>query len=96
MTENATLLGKARQLAEARNHKLLPFVHRGRSTGRRCVTCGKQVYVMPDAELPLAGMPSLKRASEAKLVGQRDQGRARRGTQLRIDAVIWQAYSASH
>ena len=49
MTELEQLLDKARQLAEARNHKLLPFVRRGRSTGTRCVTCGRQVYVMPDA-----------------------------------------------
>ena len=50
-TELENLLDKARQLAEARNHKLLPFVRRGRSTGSRCVTCGRQVYVMPDPGL---------------------------------------------
>jgi len=49
MTELKQLLAKARQLAEARNHKLLPFVRRSRSAGSRCVTCGRQVYVMPDA-----------------------------------------------
>lgn len=48
MTELEELLNKARQLAEARNHKLLPFVRRGSSAGSRCVTCGRQVYVMPD------------------------------------------------
>ena len=48
MTELENLLDKARQLAEARNHKLLPFVRRGRSTGSRCVTCARQVYVMSD------------------------------------------------
>ena len=51
MTELEQLLNKARQLAEARNHKLLPFVRRGRSTGSRCVTCGRQVYVMPEPPL---------------------------------------------
>src|SRR5215468_10435505 len=51
MTELENLLDKARQLAEARNHKLLPFVCRGRSTGIRCVTCGRQVYVMPEPGL---------------------------------------------
>jgi len=51
MTELEQLLNKARQLAEARNHKLLPFVRRGSSAGSRCVTCGRQVYVMPDAGL---------------------------------------------
>src|SRR5262249_33738366 len=51
MTELEELLNKARQLAEARNHKLLPFVRRGSSAGSRCVTCGRQVYVMPDAGL---------------------------------------------
>jgi hypothetical protein len=48
MTELEQLLAKARELAEARNHKLLPFARQGRSTGSRCVTCGRQVYVMPD------------------------------------------------
>jgi hypothetical protein len=51
MTENESLLDKARQLAEARNHKLLPFVRRGCSSGSRCVTCARQVYVMPDPGL---------------------------------------------
>jgi len=41
MTELEQLLDKARQLAEARNHKLLPFVRHGRSTGSRCVTCAR-------------------------------------------------------
>ena len=45
------LLDKPRQLAEARNHKLLPFVRQDRSSGTRCVTCARQVYVMPDAGL---------------------------------------------
>ena len=48
MTELEQLLDKARQLAEARNHKLLPFVRRGSSAGSRCVTCARQVYVMTD------------------------------------------------
>jgi hypothetical protein len=48
MPEIEHLLDKARQLAEARNHKLLPFVHHTRSSGSRCVTCARQVYVMPD------------------------------------------------
>jgi hypothetical protein len=51
MTENEILLDKARQLAEARNLKLLPFVRRGPSSGSRCVTCARQVYVMPDPGL---------------------------------------------
>src|SRR5215813_10920976 len=51
MTELEQLLDKARQLAEARNHRLLPFVRRGSSAGSRCVTCGRQVYVMPDPGL---------------------------------------------
>jgi len=51
MTELEQLLNKARQLAESRNHKLLPFVRRGRSTGSRCVTCARQVYVMPEPPL---------------------------------------------
>jgi len=49
MTEPDSLLAKARELAEARNHRLLLFVRHGRSTGSRCVTCARQVYVMPDA-----------------------------------------------
>jgi hypothetical protein len=51
MAEHGTLINKARELAEARNHKLLPFVRRGRSSGSRCVTCARQVYVMPDPGL---------------------------------------------
>jgi hypothetical protein len=51
MPEIEHLLDKARQLAEARNHKLLPFVHHTRSSGSRCVTCARQVYVMPDPGL---------------------------------------------
>jgi hypothetical protein len=51
MTEPDSLLAKARQLAEARNHKLLPFVRRGPISGSRCVTCARQVYVMPDPGL---------------------------------------------
>jgi hypothetical protein len=51
MTELEDLLDKARQLAEARNHKLLPFVRRGRSRDSRCVTCARQVYVMTDPGL---------------------------------------------
>jgi hypothetical protein len=51
MTEPDSLLAKARELAEARNHKLLPFVRGGRSTGSRCVTCARQVYVMTDPVL---------------------------------------------
>ena len=56
MTEPDSLLAKARELAEARNHKLLPFVRGGRSTGSRCVTCGRQVYVMPEASLNSAAI----------------------------------------
>src|SRR5262249_530342 len=70
MTELEQLLNKARQLAEARNHKLLPFVRRSRSTGSRCVTCGRQVYVMPDAGvigvLQLAVMPLQKFVFESR------------------------------
>jgi hypothetical protein len=51
MPEIENLLDKARHLAEARNHKLLPFVRQGRSSGTRCVTCARQVYVMPDPGL---------------------------------------------
>jgi hypothetical protein len=51
MAELEDLLRKARQLAEARNHKLLPFVRRGASSGSRCVMCARQVYVMPDPGL---------------------------------------------
>jgi hypothetical protein len=51
MTEHDTLIDKARELAEARNHKLLPFVRRGPTSGSRCVTCARQVYVMPDPGL---------------------------------------------
>ena len=39
------MLDKAQQLAEARNHKLLPFVRRGPSSASRCVTCARQVYI---------------------------------------------------
>ena len=51
MAELESLLDKARQLAEARNHKLLPFVRGTRSSGSRCVTCARQVYVLPDPGL---------------------------------------------
>jgi hypothetical protein len=51
MPERHTLIDKAWQLAEARNHKLLPFVRGARSSGSRYVTCARQVYVMPDAGL---------------------------------------------
>jgi hypothetical protein len=51
MAEHGTLINKARELAEARNHKLLPFVRRGRSSGSRCLTCARQVYVMSDPGL---------------------------------------------
>jgi hypothetical protein len=51
MREIEHLLDKARQLAEARNHKLLPFVRQDRSSGTGCVTCTRQVYVMPDPGL---------------------------------------------
>jgi hypothetical protein len=51
MPEINDLLDKARQLAEARNHRLLPFMPQGRSTGTRCVTCARQVYVMLDPGL---------------------------------------------
>jgi hypothetical protein len=51
MTDQKQLLAKALELAEARNHKLLPFVRQGRSSGTRCVTCARQVYVMPDPGL---------------------------------------------
>jgi hypothetical protein len=37
MPEIENLLDKARQLAEARNHKLLPFVRQDRSSGTRCL-----------------------------------------------------------
>ena len=51
MAELESLLEKARQLAEGRNHKLLPFIRGARSSGSRCVTCARQVYVMPDPGL---------------------------------------------
>jgi hypothetical protein len=51
MTANESLLEKARRLAEAWNHKLFPFVRQNRSIGGRCVTCARQVYVMPDPGL---------------------------------------------
>ena len=51
MPEIENLLDKARQLAETRNHKLLPFVRQDRASGTRCVTCARQVYVMPDPGL---------------------------------------------
>jgi hypothetical protein len=51
MAELESLLDKARQLAEGRNHKLLPFIRGARSSGSRCVTCARQVYVMPDPGL---------------------------------------------
>jgi len=46
------LPAKARELAEARNHKPLPFIRQGRSTGTPCVTCARQVYVMPGPGSP--------------------------------------------
>ena len=51
MTELETLLARARELAEAGNRKLLPFARRGPSSGSRCITCARQVYVMTDAGL---------------------------------------------
>jgi hypothetical protein len=51
MTEHDNLQEKARRFAEARNHKLLPFVHREGWSGSRCVTCARQIYVMPDPGL---------------------------------------------
>ena len=51
MTDEKQLRAKALELAEARNHKLLPFVRQVRSSGTRCVTCARQVYVMPDPGL---------------------------------------------
>jgi hypothetical protein len=47
MPELDSLLVKARELAERRNHKLLPFKRGDRSSGSRCVTCARQVYIMP-------------------------------------------------
>jgi hypothetical protein len=51
MPEHDNLQEKARRFAEARNHKLLPFVRREGWSGSRCVTCARQVYVMPDPGL---------------------------------------------
>ena len=51
MAELESLLEKARQLAEGRNHKLRNFIRGARSSGSRCVTCARQVYVMPDPGL---------------------------------------------
>lgn len=51
MTDRKQLRAKALALAEAHNHKLLPFVRRGPTSGSRCVTCARQVYVMPDPGL---------------------------------------------
>jgi len=51
MPEIENLLDKARQLAETRNHKVLPFIRQDRSSGTRCVTCARQVYVMADPGL---------------------------------------------
>ena len=51
MAELESLLEKARQLAEGRNHKLPAFIRGARSSGSRCVTCARQVYVMPDPGL---------------------------------------------
>ena len=51
MTDEKQLLQKALELAEARNHKLLPFVRRGPASDSRCVTCARQVYVMSDPGL---------------------------------------------
>lgn len=51
MSEHDSLQEKARRCAEARNHKLLPFVRRDGWSGSRCVTCARQVYVMPDPGL---------------------------------------------
>jgi hypothetical protein len=51
MTEHDDLQEKARRFAEARNHRLLPFVRRSGWSGSRCVTCARQVYVMPDTGL---------------------------------------------
>jgi hypothetical protein len=51
MTDEKNLRAKALELVKARNHKLLPFVRGPRSNGSRCVTCAKQVYVMPDPGL---------------------------------------------
>jgi hypothetical protein len=41
-------MARARTLAEARNHRLLPFLRRGQGTESRCVTCARQVYVLPN------------------------------------------------
>jgi hypothetical protein len=56
MTDQKQLLAKALELAEARNHKLLPLVRQDRSSGTHCVTCARQVYVMPDPGLNRAAI----------------------------------------
>jgi hypothetical protein len=48
MDDMPELLKRAQALAEARNHRLLPFMRRGRGKESRCVTCARQVYVLSD------------------------------------------------
>jgi hypothetical protein len=42
------LLDEARRAAAVRHHSLTPFVRKGTSFDSRCLTCARQVYVMPD------------------------------------------------
>jgi hypothetical protein len=42
------LLEEARRAAAVRHHSLTPFVRKGASFDSRCITCARQVYVMPD------------------------------------------------
>src|SRR5262249_39406022 len=52
MTEHHNLVDEKPVVWPKRgNHRLLPFIRRGQSLGSRCVTCGRQVYGMPDAGL---------------------------------------------
>jgi hypothetical protein len=65
MTEQE-LLDEALRLAEARDHRLTPFVRREHSFDSRCATCARQVYVTTDPGLTRAAMgamPSLKPVS---------------------------------
>lgn len=42
------LVEEARRAAAVRHHSLTPFVRKGAAFGSRCLTCARQVYVMPD------------------------------------------------
>jgi hypothetical protein len=83
MPEYETLINKARQLADARNHKLLPFVRRGRSIGSRCLKCAP-VYVMPDPRLNGAAI-GVDAIAEARI----------RKPSISVHAVTAKASSAS-